>query len=199
VAGQLATAPVAPGEVGVQPPLGRHQHARAGDQPGMLKPVNGGEPVPGRAGPCRSMSSTAGPGWPEAMARLASGWRRHDQVTLSGRWSCPGRWSRRGTRAEWRAAAAGWQGNTGQPCRAQASAEDSADEGGVDEDPGGQPGGEEFDVGHRDAAEGDEGEAEDQGAGGDQAAGVADPPDDGLAGVCGFSYSSVIRVRMKTS
>ena len=50
VAGQLAAALVAAGEVGVQPAAGGgDDRARAVDQPGALELVEGGEPVPGRA------------------------------------------------------------------------------------------------------------------------------------------------------
>src|SRR5439155_18667647 len=69
------------------------------------------------AGRWWSTSSTSGPGWPVAMARLASGWRRHHQVILSG--------SQVASRNPCRVAGCllpGWQGNTGQPRAAYRSA-----------------------------------------------------------------------------
>jgi hypothetical protein len=50
--------------------------------PARLSRLKAANPFP--AWPCWSTSSTSGPGWPVAMARLASGWRRHHQVILSG-------------------------------------------------------------------------------------------------------------------
>jgi len=79
--------------------------------PARISLLNAANPLP--ASPCWSTSSTSGPGTPVAIARFASGWRRHHRLIWSG--------SVVASRKPWLVAGAlppGWQGNTGQPCRA---------------------------------------------------------------------------------
>jgi hypothetical protein len=64
----------------------------------------------------------------------------------------------------------------------QGGGEDAADDGRIEDDPGGQPRREDLDVGLGYAAQGDERQAEDQRAGRDQPTGVGDTRDDGVVG-----------------